>query len=459
MTQFSTFNKAFKKGNKAAAWLYAPPAQRVLALLAAGGEEARVIGGAVRDTLLGRPVSDIDIATTLPPAAVLARAKAAGLRAVPYAPQFGTVLILADGQAFQITTLREDVETDGRHAIVRFCRDWAKDAARRDFTINAMSVDNEGRLYDYQGGLKDIERGELRFIGEPAARIKEDYLRIMRFFRFYALLPRGRPDPAALKAIAGLKSGLSGLSPERLWGELKRLLAADNPFRAVLWMRAAGVLSQILPESEKWGIDALKGLEAEEGENEDASRAAGAQAQGAPGGIARPCGGAGQSPAAVSAKRQESKALLRLMAMIPPRADSIKAVALRLKLAGAEKRRLLNWAKQMPINADMNEAELRRRLYCAARQNESGQSLLDALRIAQAAAAVYGKEGDAQAFARLRLRAANEAAPQFPLSGADLAARGLSGAAVGKKLKQLEKAWLDSDFTLSKEELLNKIPS
>jgi len=458
MTQFSTLNNIFKQGSKKAEWLYAPQLQQVLALLAAEGEEARVIGGAVRDTLLGRAVHDIDIAATLPPEQVLARAKAAGLRCVPYAPQFGTVLILAGPRNFEITTLREDIATDGRHATVRFCRDWAKDAARRDFTINAMSADKNGRLYDYAGGLKDIAAGILRFIGDPRERIEEDYLRIMRFFRFYALLPRGRPDAAALRAIAGLKSGMSCLSPERVWSELKKLLAAENPFRAVLWMRTAGVLTQILPESEKWGIDALKGLEAEEGENEDAPRAAGSQAQGASGGIACPRGGAERSSSAVSAKRQESNALLRLMAMIPPRVDSIKTLAARLKLAGAEKRRLLAWAEQMPIGADMNEAELRRRLYCAARQNEGAQSLLDALRIAQAVASVYGKEGDAQAFARLRLRAANEAAPQFPLKGADLSAQGLSGAAIGRALRRAEKDWIESDFTLSKAELLAALP-
>jgi tRNA nucleotidyltransferase/poly(A) polymerase len=160
--------------------------RRILDLLNGNGEEARVVGGAVRNALLGRAATDTDIATTATPDIVMARAKAAGVKSIPTGLPHGTVTLRADGRSFEVTTLREDIETDGRHAKIRFGRDFAADALRRDFTINALSVDRDDRVHDYAGGLADIEAGRVRFIGDPATRIREDYLRILRFFRFSA---------------------------------------------------------------------------------------------------------------------------------------------------------------------------------------------------------------------------------------------------------------------------------
>ncbi|MGH7006149.1 MAG: CCA tRNA nucleotidyltransferase, partial [Alphaproteobacteria bacterium] len=244
----------------AAPWLKDASLQKLLAALCAGDEGARIVGGAVRNTLLGQPVTDIDIATTALPEATLQRAKEAGFRAVPTGIDHGTITVIAEGRPFEVTTLRADIRTDGRHAEVAFGRDWQMDAERRDFSINALYAEADGTVVDLVGGIADIESRTLRFIGDPEQRIREDYLRILRFFRFFAWYGKGRPDGEGLKACARLKDGLARLSAERVWSELKKLLAAPDPSRALLWMRQAGVLTAILPESEKWGIDTIHGL-------------------------------------------------------------------------------------------------------------------------------------------------------------------------------------------------------
>ncbi len=249
-----------------AGWLSDPDLQKLLSVLGADGEEARIAGGAVRNALLGREVADVDIATTSLPEESVRRAEAAGFRTVPTGLEHGTVTILAGGRPYEVTTLRADVETDGRRAKVRFGRDWKADAERRDFTINALYATADGEVVDLVGGLADLDSGTLRFIGDAEARIREDYLRILRFFRLFAWFGSGRPDAAGLRACARLKDGMARLSAERVWHELKRLLAAPDPTRALLWMRQTGVLSTVLPESDKWGIDAIPGLVAAERE-------------------------------------------------------------------------------------------------------------------------------------------------------------------------------------------------
>src|SRR5882757_191087 len=187
-----------------APWLTSGPTSRVLQLLNDNGEEARVVGGAVRNALLRIPTGDIDIATTAPPAEVIRRAKAAGIKSVPTGIEHGTVTLVVDAQPLEVTTLREDTETFGRKAKVTFGRDWRRDAERRDFTINGLSVDAAGVVHDHVGGLADIEAGRVRFIGDPAQRIAEDYLRILRFFRFHAAYGAGEVDRAGyLACVSG----------------------------------------------------------------------------------------------------------------------------------------------------------------------------------------------------------------------------------------------------------------
>jgi poly(A) polymerase len=211
--------------------------------------EARVVGGAVRDALAGRPVADIDLATPWAPDRVMAALKQAGLKAVPTGLAHGTVTAVADGRGFEVTTLRRDVETDGRHAVVAFTEDWRLDASRRDFTINAMSMARDGSVFDYFNGTADLRAGRVRFVGAPAARIAEDYLRVLRFFRFHARYARVLPDADTLDALRGGIPGLARLSVERVWMELRRILAAPEPDEAVGLMRELGVWGAVLPEA------------------------------------------------------------------------------------------------------------------------------------------------------------------------------------------------------------------
>ena len=200
-------------------WLHSAPIRKVFAALKAGNAEARIVGGAVRDAIIGRPVREIDIATTALPEEVMRLASEARLGAHPTGIDHGTVTVVADGMPFEVTTLRRDIETDGRHAVVTFTTVWQEDAARRDFTINALYCREDGTLYDPVGGLDDLRKRRVRFIGDPETRIREDYLRILRFFRFSAAYGNGQLDPAGLAAAVALKHGLSQLSPERIRAE------------------------------------------------------------------------------------------------------------------------------------------------------------------------------------------------------------------------------------------------
>ena len=235
------------------AFVHDPALKAVLAALPA----ARIVGGAVRDTLAGRPVSDVDLATALSPDAVIAALEAAGLRVLPTGLAHGTVTALSGGVPFEITTLRRDHDTDGRHARVEWTCNWREDAARRDFTFNAMSMTPDGSLWDYFGGRADLEAGTVRFVGDPAPRIAEDYLRIPRFFRFYARYGHGVPDPHTLAAIRAGVPGLSRLSPERVWSELKRILSTPDPRSAVALMAQLGVLDALVPGADAAGLQRL----------------------------------------------------------------------------------------------------------------------------------------------------------------------------------------------------------
>lgn len=219
----------------------------------------RLVGGCVRDALAGQEIADIDMATPMPPDQVLVALGRAGLRAIPTGLAHGTVTALVDGQGFEITTLRRDVETDGRHSTVAFTDDWREDAARRDFTINAMSMAPDGEVFDYFGGRADLAEGIVRFVGDAAGRIAEDYLRILRFFRFFARYGHARADADALAAIEAGVAGLSLLSAERVWSELRRILAAPAPDAALGLMARAGVLAALLPDAVLRPVDALPG--------------------------------------------------------------------------------------------------------------------------------------------------------------------------------------------------------
>lgn len=230
-----------------ASFLDDPAFRRVIAAIEQDGDRARVVGGAVRNTLMGVPVDDIDIATTAPPDLVVARVAAAGLKAVPTGIAHGTVTVVSSGQPFEVTTLRADLETDGRHAVVAFTRDWVGDARRRDFTMNAIYADADGVLYDPVDGIADALAGHVRFIGNPVDRIEEDYLRILRFFRFHARYGEGALDTVGLTAAVGLQEGIDRLSRERIGAEMRKLVTAAGAVPALAVMDETGILTRILP--------------------------------------------------------------------------------------------------------------------------------------------------------------------------------------------------------------------
>ncbi|MGU9981213.1 CCA tRNA nucleotidyltransferase [Phreatobacter sp. HK31-P] len=227
-------------------WLTSGPVPHLIALVGVDGDEVRPIGGAVRNWLLGLPPGDVDLATTAAPAVVADRARAAGLKVVPTGIEHGTVTVVAEGTGYEITTLREDVETDGRRAVVRFGHDWRSDAERRDFTINAMSLSRDGELFDYFGGRQDLAARRVRFIGDAAARIREDRLRILRLFRFHAIYGAGEVDRAALAACIAEREGIAELSRERLRAELMKLVVAPEAAETLQVMTDAGLLGPIL---------------------------------------------------------------------------------------------------------------------------------------------------------------------------------------------------------------------
>jgi tRNA nucleotidyltransferase/poly(A) polymerase len=403
-------------------WLADADLQRLLSALSEDGEKARIAGGAVRNALLGEEVSDIDIAATTTPEETTRRAEKAGYRAVPTGAEHGTITVIAGHRPYEVTTLRADVETDGRRARVVFGRDWKADAERRDFTINGLFAEPDGTVVDLVGGLDDLAARRLRFIGNAETRIREDYLRILRFFRFFAWYGDGRPDSEGLKVSARLKEGLDRLSAERVWAELRKLLGAPDPSRALLWMRQAGVLSRVLPESERWGIDAVHGL--------------------------------------VRAERDlgwPADAMLRLEAIVPPDAERMAALAERLKMSKAEAARLREWALAGPVAAETTEGALARLLYRGDRQG-----VADRLKLELAAARARAVNDPAElvkagGYARLLGFLDRWTKPAFPLRGADVIPLGATpGPQMGALLAQLELDWIESGFVLDREALLER---
>ncbi|MBL0372012.1 CCA tRNA nucleotidyltransferase [Rhizobium sp. KVB221] len=401
-------------------WFKAEGLQRVLALLNRDDGEARIVGGAVRNSLMGIPLSDMDIATTHRPEAVQALAEAAGIKCVPTGIKHGTVTLVVDGKPFEVTTLRKDVDTDGRHAEVEFTDDWKADAERRDLTINALYADKDGEVYDYVGGLPDIASATIRFIGSAAERIAEDHLRILRFFRFFAFYGKGRPDAEGLKACAVAKKSIGALSAERIWAEMRKLLSAPDPFRALLWMRTSGVLTEVLPETEKWGIDAV--------------------------------------PALVRAEDQFGwpvNPLLRLAAMVPPVSDRLEAMADRLRMSGAEREFLEAFSEFPNFVETISKTDWEKLLY----QHGAAGSVAR-LKLAIANALSKG-EDDLDQLKRMgylqKLLQATEQwqRPNLPVKGADLLAVGFKpGPEMGAMLERLEKDWIASNFSLTRDELV-----
>jgi poly(A) polymerase len=392
-----------------APWLKSGPAMRVLDLLNGDGEEARVVGGAVRNTLLNIPVGDIDIATTAVPDEVIRRAKTAGIKSVPTGIAHGTVTLVVESQPFEITTLREDIETFGRKATVAFGRDWVGDAQRRDFTINGLSVSSDGAVHDHVGGLDDIAARRVRFIGDPDQRIAEDYLRILRFFRMHAAFGAGEPDRAGYLACIRGRAGLATLSAERVRMEMLKLMVAEGALPAVIAMEDGGLLLAI------FGGVTYRGPFA-------------------------------NMIAAERALGQKPDAILRLGALGVATTEDAKRLAIRLRLTNGETKALDSMGHRWWRLAGMDEAAAKRRLY---RLGEARYR--DRLMLAWARA---GADADPAPWLQLATLPQRWSAPKFPLRAADFTRRGIAaGPALGHVLALAEDAWLAADFPLEQSAL------
>jgi poly(A) polymerase len=408
--------QAVKRGSaplpslKDAAWLKHPEMKRVFAALKAPGIETRVVGGAVRDTLLGLPVSEVDLATTAVPEKVMALARSAGLKAVPTGIEHGTVTVIANGVPFEVTTLRRDVETFGRHATVAFTQDWKEDARRRDFTLNALYAGSDGELFDPLGGYADLMAGRVRFIGDAEARIKEDYLRILRFFRFNAYYGKGPLDPEGLAACVRLRGGIEQLSAERVAGELRKLLVAPQALRAVEALFDYGLLTDILG-----GVPRLMRFT--------------------------------RLVAAEEALQLAPDAALRLAALGVFVKEDAERLAARLRLSNNELAVLVLGAEDHASDEFPDEAAAKRALYRLGPCSFEAHVLL--------ASADAGIAPDDQRWRRALRLADRWQAPEFPLRGTDIMALGdVKGPAIGKILRELEAEWVAGGFAASREELL-----
>ncbi|TPQ39909.1 CCA tRNA nucleotidyltransferase [Bradyrhizobium guangdongense] len=392
-----------------APWLTAGGTARVLQLLNTDGEEARVVGGAVRNALLKLPPGDMDIATTALPEEVMRRAKSAGIKSVPTGIDHGTITLVIDGHPYEVTTLREDTETFGRKATVAFGRDWVRDAERRDFTMNGLSVDATGVVHDYVGGLADVAARRVRFIGDPDQRIAEDYLRILRFFRIHAAFGEGEPDRDGYLACIRGRAGLASLSAERVRMEMLKLLVANGAAAAALAMADSGLLQALIGGVAYTGpLATIVAIERELGVKADATR--------------------------------------RLAALTVAVTEDAKRVATRLRLSNAEAKALDSMGHRWWRFESKDDASARRLVYRLGPERYHDRVLLAWARL--------GGDVTSQRWRELAELPQRWTAPKFPLKAADFIARGMAeGPALGHVLTLAEDAWLAADFPLDEAAL------
>ena len=393
-----------------APWLTRGPVAALLAVLDHDGEEARVVGGAVRNALMGEPPGDIDIATTALPDEVMRRVAARGYKAVPTGIDHGTITVVIDGIPLEVTTLRQDVETFGRKAVVRFGRDWTADAARRDFTMNALSVSKDGVVHDPIGGLADVAARRLRFIGDPQTRIAEDYLRILRFFRFHAAYGHGAPDAAGLEACIVARGGLARLSRERVRSELVKLLCAGRAAATLAVMADAGLIGLVLG-----GVPLIASF---------ANMVA--------------------AEAVIGLPPDPMRRLAALAVLITEDADRLRQ---RLRLANDEHARLASMAEGWwDLAPDMGAAAVRGLHYRLCTSRFTDRALL--------AWARSGAEAGDRAWRDLVSATAAVVPPVFPLRAIDFLRRGVpKGPRLGAALAAAEEAWIAADFPAETAEL------
>ncbi len=404
----------YSLGDDANDWLRSAPCQRVFDALEAAGASARAVGGSIRNALIGQAVADVDIATTALPEEVMSLCGEAGLAVHPTGLVHGTVTVVSNGVPFEVTTLRRDVETDGRRATVAYTTDWAEDASRRDFTMNALYCDRDGVLFDPTGqGLSDLSHRHVRFIGDPEQRIREDYLRSLRFFRFFASYADAKPDSEGLAAVKRLREGVRSLSAERVHSELLKLLMAPRAVSALSEMNNIGVAEIVLQR--RPDIAALRKLESME-----------------------------------IASDTPSNAIRRLAAIAAQDEDAARRTALHLKLSNDERARLVSAAKGRTADFSIGPIEIRRMLYRLGRPRTIDRLLL-------AWAASQRDIGDPDALKAIG-HAKSEAIPNLPFRGADIVERGVSpGPKIGAIMREFEAWWIDCEFPQDKDRLERKL--
>jgi poly(A) polymerase len=396
-------------------WMKAPEVSQLFTTLGAPDVDARFVGGCVRDAVLDRDIGDIDVATPEVPEKVMRRLAAADIKAVPTGLDHGTLTAIVNGTPFEVTSLRRDTACDGRHADVEFTTDWHEDSRRRDFTMNAMSLRPDGTLFDDHGGFEDAKTGRLRFVGSPTDRIREDYLRVLRLFRFFAWYGQVPLDEATLVACQTSATGLGSLSAERVQQEISKLLSAPNPGPAVNAMHERSVLSAIFPDvNDVSALPVLLSLEKEA--------------------IAFPPG------------------WLRRLAILIPGSASV-SIAERLKLSNADRNRLRALTNnEFAVSKDIDGVGFKRLLY-----KFGADFVIDRVLMAWARDESRG-EGDTAQW-RALTKTANAWTPRrLPINGDDILALGVSsGPEVGRCLAEIEGFWIDGDFNVPREELLKEL--
>ena len=381
---------------------------RLFLVVAHHGGVLRFVGGAVRDALKGIEGSDIDFATDLSPDELVEACTEEGIKTVGIGIKYGTVGVIIDDTMVEVTSLRRDIKTDGRHAIVEFTDNWEEDASRRDLTINAVYADEKGNVFDYYNGIEDLEKGIVRFIGKADQRIKEDYLRILRFFRFYSMFGNGSPDKKALKACTENREELKKLPMERIRDELLKLLLTPRAVETIKIMQENNILSFVMPDAHHWQeLEYLKKL--------------------------------------FNGKVLESKPLLYLFTLYQPNLSLAENMATRLKFSKKERQKFVSWA-EIPVSwQDILDEKTRLHLAYEYGKDFCLEKLL--LIAAQ-------NQQDIPNFWDIYSQIEQMSVPEFPLKGKHLIEQGVEPAQIGAILKIRELAWIESDFSLSQEELI-----
>jgi len=397
-------------------WFVSAGVQGVFQALLVPGHETRIVGGAIRNALMGEPVNDIDMATTLHPAEVIKQAVGLGLKAIPTGIDHGTITLIASGERIEVTTLRADVDTDGRHAEVKFGRDWLSDAARRDFTMNAIYCNASGEIFDPMGGVEDLKKRRVRFIGDAKKRVREDYLRILRFIRFHGAYAKGPIDEVGIRACLSERRGLAGLSRERIWAEFSKILMLNNASDTIQLMFDHGLLTQTLQGVPN--LHRFKNLITIE-DHLDLPK----------------------------------DAIRRLGALTLFVSDDAQRLGTKFRLSQKETRRLSAMATAHPeISGKMDLKSAQKIIY------RVGWTAFEDMLLLSQSASCSRIDNTCAELSKLHELSHQWTPPIFPVTGSDVLKTGLNpGPQVGRLLNALEDEWVSEDFAPGRDALITRL--